>query len=102
VKIRAYVETKFTVLVSENADLNRSISFRRKRGRPVKQLPSFTPTLKAQGSADGPLRTPRNFADPDVGKSEYAVHGIVAHIIKKGTDFYTVRWIGLDERSDTT
>ena len=79
-----------------------SNSFRRKRGRPIKQLPSFTPTLKAQGSADGPLRTPRNFADPDAGKSEYAVHEIVAHILKKGADFYKVRWTGLDERSDTT
>jgi hypothetical protein len=93
---------QISVLVSENADLSLSISFRRKRGRPVKQLSGFTPTLKAQGSADGPLRAPRKFADLDAGRSEYAAHEIVAHTLKKGADFYKMRWTGLDERGDTT
>jgi hypothetical protein len=98
----AYLEHKFTVLVSENADLSMSISFRRKRGRPVKQLLGFTPTLKAQGSIDGPLRTPRNFADPAAGKSELPSMRASPIFSIRGADFYKVRCTGLDERSDTT
>ena len=75
---------------------------RAKRGRPVRVHTTTAPTLKAQGSPAGPLRTPLNFADPDAGKAEYEVDEILAHILKKGEDYFKVRWVGLDERGDTT
>lgn len=73
----------------------------RGRGRPRRPLSQTVPNLDPKGAPSGPLRTPLSFADADALQHEYTVEKIVAHLLKKGADWYQVRWEGLGPAADT-